>query len=727
MKLFKQNYFKIFFKATGYAVVIAMVINQFAFFTVLAQESPTEIPTPTGQAQTPTETPTQAPDPSPTDYPSSDPSPTPTMLIEQTNETITENQYPSPTPEESTLDEANSNNTTNNIESISNTGNDMIENITETPTPMPEVILENTQISDISEPTPTPDLTLYTQDSEATPEALIISGDALTINQISNNINTTSINSDVVGQTQNVTGVQNTSIDLSGNTQSIPNDFGQNYEGNDKGSALATNSAVITNNIYSDANTGNNLVENSSSAAIITGNAETMTSLDNFVNTVIIDSTLKIFTINIFGTLNGNIILPDFPESSLICCGQSIDLKNTANITNNILAYANSGYNLLVASGGGVLETGNAINLINILNLVNSAFIDSGIQYLAINTYGSWDGQYVGWGNITNDQIGGNYVTTNNSDTSSQSCALCIDSLAINNNANVVNNIISTANTGNNTQLSQNGIIKTGNAVNMINITNIVNSAFFNSIGYFAFINIFGSLHGHIGGAKEIAKLSEPDVTATPSPTPNLSDMNNDDQSDTLSSDQMESGGLLNITLRNNVGEYVLPGDTVTFFITIKNPGPGIVYNSNVTITLVSNGYNYGNVTIPIGNIKAFGGLKISTGLVLSPESTAGSYQASAKATGFIGPDNHQISDNSYNDFLIGGKQNIAYTEDNSSLVSLSTIDKPEVKGDSTSKTSNDKKMTSLLYLCIGTFLSIQTVKRRKEILLSAYHMRLFL
>ena len=110
---------------------------------------------------------------------------------------------------------------------------------------------------------------------------------------------------------------------------------------------------------------------------------------------------------------------------------------------------------------------------------------------------------------------------------------------------------------------------------------------------------------------------------------------------------------MLAIEQTNNVGEYVLPGDTVTFNVFIKNPGGGKVYDAKLWLGLTQDGEDMGGGWIHIGDIEAHKGVKISTGLVLSQLAGGGEYTGFAEVVGYVGPDNQEITAQANSSFFI--------------------------------------------------------------------------
>jgi len=585
---------------------------------------------------------------------------------QEVEEAAEENNEVSPTPTpEAELD--NDADVMNDIDSTAITGENEIVEPTPTPTPIDEVVdPESTEGGSQSEPscqpeeleegescpepTPTIEPDLETE-QETTPEAsldnsqeetdpaVIDTGDAVSTTVVENSVNSTEVGSEILHQTLNIFVPGDVDLTMS------PLDIAANVftEENNNEPVVnvmvidAENVAFLGNDIVALADTGNNEIGEAQEAAINTGNAYTLVSLLNKVNTTIIGSTIHIVTINIFGDVDGNILLPEFTTAGGECCGEVIHIGNTAVLENNVDSEAISGQNTITTTdtGNASITTGDASSIVNVLNIVNTSLVGVTFYNLYINALGVWIGDFLGWDNLEGIEGGGNLaINSSSAGNGNGDCPDCIGDTFIGNEAYVTNNVSSTANTGGNS-IEGGGDINTGNAYSSVSIINFINSTIINSFGFFGFINIFGFLEGDIGGASLFDKETEPE-----SEREAVVEQQNGEPGFTR-----EAGGKLDIYQYNNVGEFVYPGDTVSFFFEIKNPGTGKVYETLLRLSLINeDGVDVGGGVFPLGDLKQGEGFKITTGLVLADETASGYYQAHAQVFGYVGPDDEEIT-----------------------------------------------------------------------------------
>jgi hypothetical protein len=336
------------------------------------------------------------------------------------------------------------------------------------------------------------------------------------------------------------------------------------------------NYAYLTNDIVSFADSGGNSITEDQSAVIRTGDAYSVISLLNKVNTTIVDSQVYLITINIFGNVEGDIFLPELgANAESECCGDAVSLSNQAIVENTATSSAMSGKNQInlveapESSENALIETGSSQSTVNIVNVVNQTWVDAVFHYLVVNNLGIWLGDFLGWDNFAAQQGGQSLLLedggqSGQSQSSSQCGDSCFGDVSLENSARVTNNLSSGANSGSNSISAAQGQIKTGNAYSTISLINFVNTTILDSKGFFGFINIFGSLRGHIGGAS----LFQPNE---PEPEPESQEQKEQFQEEESGTQAQEEGGKLEVSQSNNVGAYVLPGDTVTFFIKVRN------------------------------------------------------------------------------------------------------------------------------------------------------------
>jgi hypothetical protein len=553
-------------------------------------------------------TPTDTPSPTPTDTPT--PSPTPDPSITPTD---------TPTPAPDGVNISNTATVSSTLQSDANTGNNAVTSTGGTDHSQP-----NTNNSSLS-----------------TPNSTIATGNATSSTSIVSDVNTNSVNSSVINQTLNIFVAQNGSIDLSDPFTIASNAISTHPEDSVINVSVTNvnNFAYVTNDVASAAITGENLINTpDQSAAINSGNAFSAVSLLNKVNFTVVNSQIHLITINIFGNLNGNIILPN-PNTSTDCsgCGINTSINNTAEVVNNLSSTADTGDNSIIASGSATISTGNAQSTINNLNLINTNVLGTNAEILYINNFGTWNGNFIGWGNFDPTAGGASLVFTDFSPNQSGSSS---GQTNINNTALVQNNVSSLAFSGGNSINGGRSSIATGNSFSAISLMNFINTNFINSFGFFGFINIFGNWTGNIGGASQFAAL---DSQGNSNPPPLIESIDNTTSNDSPSTSQ-EQGGQLTVENTNNVGSFVYPGDTVTFIIKVKNTGTGKVHGTKLNLNLILNQQVIGTTSFNLGDIDAQKGKKITTGIVLPKNSLGGIYTAKAVATGNTGPDDNSLS-----------------------------------------------------------------------------------
>ena len=623
-----------------------------------------------------------------------DATPTPTPTETQTQEEPT----PTPTPDPTTVEATNSAELNNNVSSDANTGDNTA-----------------TQSGELTDETNTTNGTGEASETNGSGEssATIDTGDAAAVTEGENLVNTNIINSKVIHTTINLFVNENGDINLSD-----PFEIAQNIVVDEQTldptiNVLATdaqNYAFLSNDVVSIADTGANTIEGSMEATINTGNAISIVSLLNQVNFTIEGSTLYFITINIFGKLTGNIILPEFSAlESCNNCGMSISTENQATVNNNIDSEANTGENGIIYSEEGKIETGEAASVVNLTNFLNTNIFGLLLLNLTIKIFGNWDGNFLGWSNIFGPLSGGNLALTFLSGGVGDGCQSCLSDVSIYNSATVNNNISSTANTGKNSVSGENASINTGNAVSVVTLANFVNTNFINSIGFFGFLNIFGDWTGNIGGANSFI---------TPTPTP--PDVSIDDSADDAESEAdnsnyaREDGGALEATLSTNVGTHVNPGDTVTFFVDVKNPGTGKVYDSRLYLYLVYDNEDVGGAAFDLGEIGAKKKARLTTGLVLSENAPPGTYIAVAVVKGTTGEDKKDLVASAQSDFIIGQVAGLALGTGGNGDQDASTVLGAKNLTPRVASTTQERILLLLFLLFSFVYFAIRIIKKRE-------------
>ena len=261
----------------------------------------------------------------------------------------------------------------------------------------------------------------------------------------------------------------------------------------------ATTTNGVTNNVDLAANSGNATVANNTTGGnATTGTASAMGNIINMVNSAIAAGSSFIGTINIYGNLNGNILVsPDFIPSLIASnAGTTTNatLSDTSAITNNVKLAATSG-NATVAdnTSAGSATTGTAKTNVVLLNLTGHQVVAQNSLLVFVNVMGTWVGMIVDATPGATSAALGTGVTTNTANTTNVNAAT---------DTSITNNLTLAANSGDATVAhnTTGGNATSGNAMAGANILNISQSNIGLS-GWFGilFINVFGSWLGSFG------------------------------------------------------------------------------------------------------------------------------------------------------------------------------------------------------------------------------------
>jgi len=544
----------------------------------------------------------------------------------------------------------------NNVESTANTGENEIttkdcleteepseseipDNCTEADPPEEELLVESTEdTKDENKNQSEEEEGVESSDGD---EGEIETDDALSVTEIENEVNYTEVDSTVQMHTLNIftSGDVKMSFDPWVVADKIFGDIGYTEPVTNVAIYEGGNYAILENDVHSVANTGDNYINTDGDSVVTTGDAYSLVNLLNKVNTTIIGSTLHIVSINIYGEVHGDIILPeglpDVGKSS--CCIEDLSTSNEATVVNNVVSHSNTGENSVIQTdedGESQIQTGDAQSVVNVSNLINRTLVDVDFFALYVNNLGTWLGEFVGWNDVVD--FFGTWEGSSNSD-----CQGCVGGVNQTNQALVTNNISSLANTGGNSSESGSSTITTGNAYSVVNLINIINSTIINSRGFIGFINIFGTLAGDIGGE---SKFEADPAIGGPGFDSNESPKNKSANHSEGDGNTRETGGELEVYQTNNVNDHVYPGDTVTFSAKVQNPGSGKVYGVILVIDLYKDGEMVGGAEFELGDIDSRKSIKVITGMTLSDQIAGGPYAAHAYAFGTVGPDESEVS-----------------------------------------------------------------------------------
>jgi len=330
-------------------------------------------------------------------------------------------------------------------------------------------------------------------------------GDAAAIATMLNVVNssvTTGSNQKVASFTQDIMG------DVKGDIVLYPMLLKAMLEAEASKDAASTidvkNNFQIDNNIGLTAQSGDAKVTGNTSAGnAATGSAMAVANVVNILNSMIATQQSFIGTINIYGNLEGDILIaPDFIPQMIANNKQDdssktqLSTKDSTNIVNNISAVAESGAAAVLGNtSAGNATTGNADTGVVIFNLTGHEIIAKNSLLVFVNVLGKWVGVIVDAPAGATSALIGNGVTKNE--------AYAPD-LKVNSESNhgITNTISVDAKSGD-AVVSGNtmaGGATTGSAVALANIANISGSQFGVSDWFgVLFINVFQNWFGDFG------------------------------------------------------------------------------------------------------------------------------------------------------------------------------------------------------------------------------------
>ena len=399
------------------------------------------------------------------------------------------------------------------------------------------------------------------------------SNDSSTSEQTNTNNDSSSSNSDTGSDSTNTSSTSTTN-----NTDAQID--------NDASIGNTVNLDSVTGDNEADKNTGNGTVESGSAAAIA--------DLTNTANTV---------SINTAGCsdCNGVVSLADLTatnsqtgagsendSNSSLENNTNVDVGNNLDLQNDAWLDSNSGDNSADKNtGDGTVVSGDADIVFTLINAGNN----TNIGYLVFNVYDDQTGDLIiDYSLVTPTYIGGGSLGSTNSNTGADSNNTASNSLSnnntlvIDNQGNLVNNVTLDADTGSNTadKNTGSGSVQTGDANVVANIINFLNNTFL-GIGELIIgnVNIYGTLSGNIlltglegvGGIPSIGGLSSSNLTTG---------AGSDNTADTLLNNNTDIALNNNANLLSNVVIDAETGNNTAD----KNTGSGSVQTGDVNTNL---------------------------------------------------------------------------------------------------------------------------------------------
>lgn len=340
------------------------------------------------------------------------------------------------------------------------------------------------------------------------------------------------VHSTVQGDTE---GVAHFTADIHGNVYGditlTPKGSNNSIESNTdlKKNTDIKSKASLTNDVELDATSGDAAVaSNTEAGGAESGNAHTVANILNLINTIIAANQSFVGTINIYGNLDGDILVsPDFiPQliadnsSTLgdnVMNSLDVELNDKQKIVNNITLDAESGDATVAGNTeAGAAQTGSADTNLTVLNLTGREVVAKNSLLVFVNVLGKWVGLIVDAPVGATAAMYGSDVTKNVSAQGSQ--VLDADTEA------TITNTIRLASKSGDASVTDNtkaGGAKSGNATASANVLNLSASSF-NVSDWFGvlFINVFGTWHGSFGVNTKNGDIIPLDVMPTASANP---------------------------------------------------------------------------------------------------------------------------------------------------------------------------------------------------------------
>lgn len=282
-------------------------------------------------------------------------------------------------------------------------------------------------------------------------------------------------------------------------------------------------SGTIDNTVDLAATTGDATVENNGVAGnATTGDASAEANIVNLINSTISNAASFLGIVNVYGDLNGNILLPSDLVNSLLgdpttASTLPANITNTTNqeVNNAVTLLAQTGQAAVVSNGrAGNATSGNATTNLNLYNLTNSDIVGGNVLLVFVNVAGTWVGLLLNAPAGTSATALGGSITQNSQ--------IPAGSTITNTSNETINNNLNLSSTSGNALVTYNhraGNATSGNATSTANIVNILGDQIDLS-GWLGIliINVYGSWTGSL----EIQPAAVPVVVTTSTSQSNI-------------------------------------------------------------------------------------------------------------------------------------------------------------------------------------------------------------
>jgi len=342
------------------------------------------------------------------------------------------------------------------------------------------------------------------------------------------------------------------------------------------------NDAGVENNVYSEAETGENEASGGSSATVESGNAFSFANVVNVVNTNIFNSQglllilSKILGLSSLDLRDGfNIFAGGSSSSSGLPCSLSncendnvslsIENKNTATIVNNVIVRSSTGGNTASTKDGTAqVYTGDAYAAANVLNVANTNIVNSNYLLVSFNNVGDLAGDIILPGKEFFESI---FAQRSESGGAASPTSSSVD-ISNTNDATITNTVTTVADTGGNTASgTDTAAIQTGGAASGAEVYNQANTNITGSTPFLMLFRIYGNWSGNIFGIPDELGYQGGGGWLQLFANGNSQYSQADNQNDAAA--QSSAAGALSVNnentalIENNIQVYALTGDNL--------------------------------------------------------------------------------------------------------------------------------------------------------------------
>ncbi|OGK41880.1 hypothetical protein A2954_02415 [Candidatus Roizmanbacteria bacterium RIFCSPLOWO2_01_FULL_37_12] len=433
------------------------------------------------------------------------------------------------------------------------------------------------------------------------------------------------------------------------------------------------NYASISSNVLANADSGTNSQIDENGQSLETGDSVAYASSTNFANINLLLSSWYFLLLNNFGFWDGTVDSWENPASSNPQQSEtatyeldnpnqqtleaesagggntSVLNQNTVQVNADVTASAISGQNQTLRNLYSLIKTGKSIALANIFNFLNTNIVGSNFFMPIINLFGSWKGnlvfaypnlqvemsadrEEVSYGDSLNYTV--NYSNIGYEEARNVTLNINLPQEA---SINSTTGPSFSAN-GNQLKFFVGNVAAHASGSFSFSAT-IQRPTSYNKSGSI-FAKIFASIISPVEAAEHTRELVTTANIATPDPESNMTENNfsvvtylvdSDNNSSVPTTEESGDPGLnpeLETTSSNNTGEFVYPGDLVTFFTTVKNNGLGKALNTFVYQDIMYNGYVVVQNKFELGEIDGGKQKKLTFTVKVPKKATGGVYQS---------------------------------------------------------------------------------------------------